>query len=333
MITRGNCTTTTTASCRRRSISSRYLLSIVVIILTSFHYGEVAASNSSSFSITNSSGSSVDIQQQQQQQQPSILPPQLNGRHFNITIIPDTRGFVDFVEHVDEETGKSTATYSGYLIDILEAISNEQRANFTYSFKTPSGYGSRCSTTTGGESPEEPYLRKYWGYYECATSDVTDVPHTQYTTDMYVGTFYVTPERQLLNQFTIPFFPPTTGTQVLVGTATNIHNIHDFVQKQEQGEQRPACVVGNTAYSKFVRQIFPTLQLIELMGGDDIWHQALSDRTCDVVVVGYPFATSFVKSMANTNRCYANNMVRILRITSILHFITYVFLVLLFVCV
>ena len=231
------------------------------------------------------------------QPQPSV--PQLNGRHFEITIVPDLKGFVDLVEH---ENG--TLTYSGFLLDTLRALAREERANFTYSFRTPSGYGSLCM-----EEPEEPYPRDVWGHYACAQSDVTDLPHTQYTTDMYLGAFYITPERQLLNHFTIPLFPPTTGTQAMVGTATNIRDFDDFVRQQKVGKQGPACVLGNTAYSSFVRQIFPTIELVDIFGGDDAWHQAFVDKTCDVIIIGYPFATNFVLSMSRSDRCQANGKV------------------------
>lgn len=223
-------------------------------------------------------------------------PPQLNGLHLDITILVESFGFVN----VQEDESDGGLTYSGFLVDVLKAIALPIRANFTYTFHSPSGFGSKCP-----QRPAAPYPKAYWHDFGCGEGDVIDSPLlNNYTTDMYVGAFYITPERQRVTQFTIPFYPPTTGTLAMVGTATGIRTFDDYVQQQEQGLQGPACVAANTQYAKFVRKTFPTMKLVEIIPGSPLY-PPMVNGTCDVMIVGRPFAASFVFKMSRDGTCKA----------------------------
>jgi hypothetical protein len=232
----------------------------------------------------------------------------LNGRHLDITILVESFGFVNVqVEDESEDGSSSNLTYSGFMVDALKAIALPTRGNFTYTFHPPSGLGSKCAPlpTATATQPQQPYSKAYWHDFGCGEGDVIDSPLVNnYTTDMYVGVFYITPERQRTTHFTIPLYPPTTGTLAMVGTATNIRNFDDYVQQQEQGLQGPACVAANTQYAKFVRKTFPTMKLVDLTPGLP-WYPPMLNGTCDVMITGRPFATSFVLKMSRDGTCQA----------------------------
>ena len=197
----------------------------------------------------------------------------------------------------------------------------------TLEFVTPSGMTSLCECATADEdgidgddydevdggnvnNTIQPYSPRCRTAYGCATSDVNDVPHTEYTTDMYLGLFYVTPARQLLNHFTMPLFPPTTGTLTMVGTATRVRDIEELVQQQKAGKQKPACVIENTAYRSFLQKSYPSIQMVDVQSYNHKLTEALRDGTCDVIIVDHPVATQFVLERAQTNDCFVNGMVR-----------------------
>jgi ABC-type amino acid transport substrate-binding protein len=226
--------------------------------------------------------------------QPVVAPPQLNGQHFRITALQES-GFLDINTHAD-----GSLSYAGYLIDVLEGIASEGRANFTYDLVPPSGYGSLCSPRLQRTDPTQAanaYESLYHTQYNCGASDVTDVsPIVQNTTtsDMYLGMYYVTPARQLLNQFTIPFLPPASGTLQMFGYATGIPDFPALVKLQAQGLQPAACAPGGTALLRFVETAYPGLQVKGVFGGNDDIYQAFVDGTCQVYIVDGPVAAQFV---------------------------------------
>lgn len=146
-----------------------------------------------------------------------LQPPHLHGEHFKISVAEEG-SFLKVHDNNHNEKNGTTLSYSGYLIDMMDAISQNHRANFTYELLTPSGYGSQCtprldmyhdSDHDDAVNHNMAYDKQYRTQYKCGSSDVTDLPHSNHTTtDMYLGMYYVTPERQLQNQFTIPFLPP-----------------------------------------------------------------------------------------------------------------------------
>jgi hypothetical protein len=102
---------------------------------------------------------------------------------------------------------------------------------------------------------------------------------------MYLSSYYVSPSRQLANQFTIPYSPPTSGTSAMFGTATGIKNFDDLVAKQDAGTQGPVGVAIGQAYVSFLRSIYPTLQVIEMNPGNmDPVYDALNDGTFDIFI-------------------------------------------------
>lgn len=248
--------------------------------------------------------------------QESPAPPQLHGAHFQITALQEN-GFLDI-----QDDGTSDAftefSYSGYLIDMIAAIAQPERANFTYTLKPPSGLGSQCvprlsssddTNNTGGRSVYHPqaYAKDYRTQYNCGTSDVNDVEllQTNYSSDMYLGMYYVTPSRQLDNQFTIPFLPPYSGTLAMFGTATGIPNFEALVEQQQSGLLDPSktCGPGGTALIESVVQSYPGLQIRGLFGGEDDIYQAFVDQSCQVYITDGPIAAQFVLRRSRLNQC------------------------------
>ena len=237
--------------------------------------------------------------------------PQLNGAHFRITVAADQVGFVNVA---DTPTG---VAIDGYFIDVLEALSRPERANFTYELKTPSGHGSLCGSSgatskdaQNTNSSTRPYSGMYYHNYPCGQSDVTDVPLSDRSTDFYTGLFYVTSERLRQNQVTIPLYPPITGTLAMVGTATRIRSIGEYVAQQNKGRRGPVCVVKDTVYPEFLRETFPTIQMEAIGPSYDEFDGALKDKTCDVIVVDHPIATSYVVLRSQLDECTIHGQVR-----------------------
>jgi ABC-type amino acid transport substrate-binding protein len=284
-------------------------------------------------------GLSFQQQQQKYQQQRQLSstspspppPPQLNGTKFLVTVVEES-GFVDVVERTtttptsddgsDEDTTTTTRSggqhqhkeFSGYLIQVMKAMADPSRANMTLEFRTPSGMTSLCKERGCGAPPEDhgisqfyqqpPYAKECHGNYGCGTSDVTDVPTTNYTTDMYLSLFYITPARQLQNQFSIPFYPPQTGTLTMVGTATRIRSLSDLVEQQVSGQHTlPACVKAGAAYPYFLQETFPQLRMVDCLPTEEGMIQAMQEGVCDVIIVDHPVATHFVLSQSLQGMC------------------------------
>ena len=305
------------------------------------------------------------------QQKEPLSPPQLNGQHFRITVLEE-RGFLDI--HDDDDNGG--LSYSGYLIELIQALAQPHRANFTYKLQPPSGYGSRCVPRLAAPPPDnaddrknnnqsetsavdssmvvdateqttgtttQPFDAVYRTQYNCGASDVNDytiqtnnilqspnfqsndsiigddynsnyannetmVVPSSWHTDIYLGMYYVTPSRQVLNQFTIPFMPPFKGTLAMFGTATNIPTFHSLVEQQAAGLQGIACAPGGTALIDFVAKSFPGLQLQGILGGsDDVIYQAFQDGTCSVYITDAPVAAQFVLRRSQRGECDPQN--------------------------
>ncbi|KAL7578918.1 hypothetical protein ACA910_006893 [Epithemia clementina (nom. ined.)] len=226
-----------------------------------------------------------------------------------------------------------------------------KRANFTYQFFTPSGLGSECSpqvvldddddnddtddensntnanSTTTTTTRMFLYNRSMYGnQYNCGANDVNELSlnnHSKYATDVYAGLFYISPERQLKNRFTMPFSPPFKGTPVMFGTATRLRDLADLVQAQRAGIQPPACVLGSTANVEFLQSAFPGLQ-VELvyyysMSNNsnnnnnsihsnsiyDEFYQSMNSEKCPIHIMDYPVATNFVWNQYQKGQCLA----------------------------
>lgn len=225
--------------------------------------------------------------------------PQLNQQHFIITALQEN-GFLDL--HDDN----GSIDYSGYLIDMLESIARPERANFTYTLRPPSGYGSLCQPRLRSNETNA-YLQQYRTQYNCGASDVNDGNTTQYASDMYLGMYYVTPSRQLQNQFTIPFLPPFSGTLAMFGTATGIADFESLVEQQQQGLQRVACAPGGTALLEFVKTAYPGLQIQGVFGGEEDIYQYFLNNTCQVYIVDGPVAAQFVLRRSKREQCLGYN--------------------------
>jgi hypothetical protein len=273
-----------------------------------------------------------------------IQLPQLSGQHFRITAVQET-GFLDInaVEEVDaaadgKKTNRSiTFQFSGYLVDMLKLVSIPERANFTYELLPPSGYGSACSprqtfttafnndtntTTTATNSAAAdssslhnniaPYDARYWTQYNCGADDVNDdtIPSAD-RSDLYLGLFYVTPKRQLVNQFTIPFLPPTSGTLTMFGTATDLADFADLARQQMAGTRTAACGPAGTALLSYVETAYPGLQLKGIYGGENEIYNAFASGECEVYIVDGPIAAQMVLRFSKQpGRCHLNGKVR-----------------------
>lgn len=225
--------------------------------------------------------------------------PQLNGRHFDITAVAEP-GFLDI--HGDADS----PSFSGYLIDMMEALALPERANFSFTLHAPTGFGAACNPRlNASETDNVASKTTYRTQYNCGTSDVYEQ-----RSDMYLGLYYVTPGRQLLNQFTIPFLPPTSGTLAMFGTATHIAGFEDLAAQQQLNIQKPACGPAGTALIDFVETAYPGLKVKGINGGQEAIFQSFESGECDVYIVDGPIAAQSVLQFSRTGRCLANEMVR-----------------------
>mmetsp|Transcript_23537 Transcript_23537/g.44765 ORF Transcript_23537/g.44765 Transcript_23537/m.44765 type:complete len:858 (-) Transcript_23537:181-2754(-) len=240
----------------------------------------------------------------------TIPPPQLDGQHFRITALQE-HGFLDIYD--DDVDG--SIRYSGYLIDMLEALARPERGNFTYTLLPPSGYGSLCvprlnaSNVSDEQQPQQDplaYDAQFRTQYNCGASDVNDQPLQATTTDMYLGMYYVTPSRQVQNQFTLPFVPPFSGTLAMFGTATGIASFDALQELQALGVQPAACAPAGTALIDFLPAAYPGLNVKGLFGGEDEVLQAFRDGTCSVYITDGPIAAQFVLRRSRRDECIAN---------------------------
>jgi ABC-type amino acid transport substrate-binding protein len=257
--------------------------------------------------------------------------PQLNGEHFWITAVQEA-GFLD-ISTIDDSAAKDSNgnssihsnkafQFTGYLVDMLAAVSVPERANFTYTLMPPSGYGSACTPrltfSDNATDAVEPYDARYWTQYNCGADDVVDASiqnddddGQHQRTDMYLGMFYVTPQRQLRNQFTVPFLPPTSGTLTMFGTATHIADFADLArQQQQQQQQLAACGPAGTALLSFVETAYPGLRLRGIFGGEDEIYEAFRSGECHVYIVDGPIAAQTVlRYSQREGRCRVNGQV------------------------
>jgi hypothetical protein len=287
-------------------------------------------------------------------------PSQLNGQHFKITVLQEN-GFLDIHDynrgHVldfdsnndddDESHQQNThnhsqyhsnlkgVSYSGYLIEMIEAVAKPERANFTYTLLPPSGTGSKCvprlvltpegndNSTTSSQLLPLLHSKEYRTQYKCGESDVNDL--TEYgtnastLTDFYLGMYYISPSRQLLNQFTIPFNPPYSGTLQLFGTATHIPNISTLVERQHMSPEEQLSIIGTegvpvtpsttcgpagTALLDSILQMYPGLSVRGIYGGEDDIYQHFYNGSCVVYINDGPIAKQFIFRRSTRDECY-----------------------------
>jgi hypothetical protein len=243
--------------------------------------------------------------------------------------------------------------YQGYLIDMIHSLA--EKANFTFTLLPPSGMGSACvprihSTTNdvnnNNSNPNASlslYDKIYRTQYNCGASDVNDytmflanhsdtltgtsttnsnnhnlTTTTTTTTDMYLGMYYVSPARQLINHFTIPFLPPFSGTLAMFGTATHIVNFPSLVIQQQQQQQQnttheydsslptattvgvqvttnTTCGPAGTALIHVVQEAYPglTVRGIYVATPDELF-QHFYNGSCTVYISDGPIAAQFV---------------------------------------
>ncbi|KAL7578935.1 hypothetical protein ACA910_006906 [Epithemia clementina (nom. ined.)] len=215
---------------------------------------------------------------------------------------------------------------------MIRALS--QAANFTYDLLPPSGLGADCTPRLMWDelaSPLQLYDPTYFQQYNCGANDVTEIRFdddgsngttattaTTTTTDIYAGMFYISPERQRRNRFTMPFSPPEQGTQVMYGTATRLRTIDDLIQAQQKqrdednessslrAEDRPlppACVYGSTAVAQMLAAAYPELQLRPFFGTEDEVWESMYNGTCPVHIYDAPIAAQFVRKYAQRGQC------------------------------
>jgi len=272
--------------------------------------------------------------------------PQLNGRHFTITALEEP-GFLDILDKktstaptntdnrgssivYDDKYFEEHFEFSGYLIDMLAAIAQPHRANFTYTLKPPSGYGSMCVPSLGRDDGSDnqqhfqPYDKAFRTQYNCGASDVHDATtqdnttlSTSFNTDVYLGMYYVTPARQLINQFTIPFVPPFSGTLAMFGTATGIPNFEALLSAQQQksnntateqdDSQNMVCGPGGTALIESVAEAYPGLKIRGIFGDEQAIYQTFYNETCQVYITDGPIAAQFVLRRSRENQCFSKS--------------------------
>eukprot|EP00934_Nitzschia_sp_Nitz4_P008769 Nitzschia sp. Nitz4//scaffold15_size197535//78838//80549//NITZ4_001577-RA/size197535-processed-gene-0.247-mRNA-1//1//CDS//3329537712//8759//frame0 len=221
----------------------------------------------------------------------------LTGYHFKVTGLVQA-GFLEVDAAGDE--------WSGYLFEMLDAVS--KKANFTYELRPPSGLGSRCEHSDGEVDPFTTYGAEYRVQYQCGQSDVNDLNlrDTVFGSDMYLGLFYITPGRLSQNLFSTAFHPPATGAMTMYGTATGISSIEDLIEQQQQGLQKPICILRNTATTDFIQQSYPLLEVRDFVPTSSYdEYQSFADGDCEIHIADYPIATQFILDHYNEGNCMA----------------------------
>jgi hypothetical protein len=187
------------------------------------------------------------------------------------------------------------------------------------------------------------YDKTYRTQYNCGASDVNDITvfgnnnntnnntiNNNYstintTTDMYLGMYYVSPARQLINHFTIPFLPPYSGTLAMFGTATHLSNFTSLVQQQQQQQQQrnntttttttvgvrvtanTTCGPAGTALIQAVQEAYPGLQVKGILGDEDVIYQHFYNQSCTVYITDGPIAAQFILRRSGRRQCTDRN--------------------------
>eukprot|EP00542_Grammatophora_oceanica_P007334 CAMPEP_0194067814 /NCGR_PEP_ID=MMETSP0009_2-20130614/86754_1 /TAXON_ID=210454 /ORGANISM="Grammatophora oceanica, Strain CCMP 410" /LENGTH=503 /DNA_ID=CAMNT_0038720857 /DNA_START=183 /DNA_END=1692 /DNA_ORIENTATION=- len=89
----------------------------------------------------------------------------------------------------------------------------------------------------------------------------------------------------------------------MYGIATGIDTVEHLVEQQQAGLQNPACVNKGAANNEFLRDVYPTLRMVEIQGTDDHILQAFRDGLCELFIFEYPAATEFVHTRWSNNEC------------------------------
>ena len=199
-----------------------------------------------------------------------------------------------------------TIKFSGFCVDLIDRIAT--LANFTFELLPPSGFGSLCQPQADLVL-DDPYEPTYRTQYNCGQSDTTDAQRTNYSTDMYLSMFYVTPGRQLVSRFSTPFAPPHNGRNVMYGTATNIRTIEDVVATQISGDTEtflPVCVARGASNADFIRAAYPGIVTLEIVPTNEGIFEALDEGRCEIMIFDQPLAANFVLVQAEKGKCLAN---------------------------
>jgi len=117
--------------------------------------------------------------------------------------------------------------------------------------------------------------------YSCGEDDVNEVRDNNIAkTDIYWSMYYISPERQLKNQFTIPFKPPISSGLTLGGTSTGFKDFNEYVAQQQNGEKRPICIGRSSATRDYIRRAFRDVKLFETEYSNDAFYQGMMDGNC-----------------------------------------------------
>lgn len=85
---------------------------------------------------------------------------------------------------------------------------------------------------------------------------------------MYWSLYYISPSRQLRNQFTLPYKPPANGALTMYGIGEGVKDFQDLIAQQGEGTQGPVCLGTNTAYGNYLRAAFPELKYVGIPNTD-----------------------------------------------------------------
>lgn len=230
--------------------------------------------------------------------------PRLDGRKLVFTVAVET-SFLDVTMGAN-----GSLSYSGYLMDMMQAMARPDRANFEFELRPPSGLGPDCITKEGldHEMNHDLYGKAYWRQYNCATNDV-ELSNSTYQTDGYLGLFYASLHRIQKFQLTIPYNPPYKGTPAMFGTITGLPTIEAVAERQKTDESLHMCVPGSTATLDLVRDVYPDLRITEFYGNEDELYGKLIDGQCTIFLFDAPIGNYMVRRFSEQGRCQVNGEV------------------------
>jgi hypothetical protein len=79
-----------------------------------------------------------------------------------------------------------------------------------------------------------------------------------------------------------------------------VDGIHGIVAAQEAGRvTEPFCVLGGTAYARWLQTQYPLMRTLEVIGGEEAIVQAIETNECAGAINTYPLSLSTISRSRN----------------------------------